>query len=104
MKHLSAFTLALLACTAQAHTLQWDTCPWGQAASGSTCTGTPAPLTWQQALQAAQTANAALHQGHADWRVPNRTELESAVDLAAPGTGTFCHPPATTPRPRRHGR
>ena len=64
MQHPTAIALALLACTAQAQTLQWDACPWGQAASGATCTGTPAPLTWQQALQAAQTANAALHQGH----------------------------------------
>ena len=82
-----AFALALLASTVQAQTLQWDACPWGQVAdSGGACTGTPAPLTWQQALLAAQQANTALHQGQADWRVPNRTELESTA-FTPLGTG-----------------
>ena len=49
----------------------------------------PASHTWQQALQAAEQANNAGHQGHSDWRVPNRTELESTVDLAVPGTGAW---------------
>lgn len=79
--------------------LAWDACAWGQSANGAACTGTPAPLTWQQALQAAQTANAALHQGHADWRVPNRTELESAVNLAAPGAGVFWSSTSYHPAP-----
>ena len=99
MQHPTAIALALLACTAQAQTLQWDACPWGQAASGATCTGTPAPLTWQQALQAAQTANAALHQGHADWRVPNRTELESTVDLAAAPSASSAYWSSTSYHP-----
>lgn len=81
--------------------LQWDACAWGQSASGSTCTGTPATLTWQQALQAAQQANAALHQGQADWRVPNRTELESTVDLAAPGQGAYWSSTSYHPAPAR---
>lgn len=100
MKHLSTLALALLACITHAQAaLHWDACPWGQSASGSACTGTLAPLTWQQALQAAQTANAAMHQGHADWRVPNRTELESTVDLAAPGAGTFWSSTSYHPAP-----
>lgn len=80
---------AALAASLHAHAapLQWDACAWGQTTAGNTCTGTPAALTWQQALQAAQQANAALHQGRADWRVPNRTELESTVDFSLPGTG-----------------
>lgn len=63
--------------------LIWDACAWGQARSGSTCTGAAVPLTWQQALAAAQQANTAAHRGHTDWRVPNRTELESLVLLGA---------------------
>ena len=106
-KHFKPWAAALLLCaaaaaataTAHAAALQWDACPWGQSASGATCTGTPAPLTWQQALQAAQTANAALHGGHADWRVPNRTELESAVDLATPGAGALWSSTSYHPAP-----
>jgi hypothetical protein len=64
--------------------LQWDACAWGQTAgAGTTCAGSPAMLTWQRALAAAREANAALYQSHADWRVPNRTELESTVVIAA---------------------
>ena len=101
MKHLTAMAIALLACTAHAAPLQWDACPWGQTASGSACTGTPALLAWQQALQAAQQANAALHQGQADWRVPNRTDLESTVDLAAPGMGAYWSSTSYHPAPTR---
>ena len=99
-KQFITLALSLLACTTHAQSaLQWDACAWGQAASGNTCTGTPVPLDWQQALQAAQQANAALHGGHADWRVPNRTELESTVDLATPGTGTFWSSTSYHPAP-----
>ena len=64
--------------------LQWDACAWGQSAgAGASCAGSPVALTWQDALSAAQQANAALYQSHADWRVPNRTELESTVAIAA---------------------
>lgn len=91
--------LVFLLPSTHAAALQWDACPWGQSASGSACTGTPAPLTWQQALQAAQQANATLHGGHADWRVPNRTELESTVDLATPGAGAFWSSTSYHPAP-----
>ena len=101
-KGLMFLAIACLATSAHAAPLQWDACAWGQTttpASGNTCTGAPAALTWQQALQAAAQANAALHQGQADWRVPNRTELESTVDLAAPGPGTFWSSTSYHPAP-----
>ena len=102
-KHLKPLVAALLAASLHAHAapLQWDACAWGQTTAGNTCTGTPAALTWQQALQAAQQANAALHQGRADWRVPNRTELESTVDLAAPGQGAYWSSTSYHPAPTR---
>lgn len=61
--------------------LMWDRCVWGQ--TGTDCFGgSAADLTWQQALRAAVTANAgAGHRGYNDWRLPNRTELESLVDI-----------------------
>ncbi|MFT3777105.1 MAG: DUF1566 domain-containing protein [Ottowia sp.] len=90
---------ALAAVVAHAEPLQWDTCAWGQTESGNACTGTPAALTWQQALQAAQQANGAGHQGHSDWRVPNRTELESTVDLAAPQAGAYWSSTSYHPAP-----
>jgi len=48
---------------AHADPLQWDACAWGQSASGNGCAGMATPLTWQQALQAAEQANATAHQG-----------------------------------------
>ena len=60
--------------------LRWDRCPWGVA--GAACTvGTPSTLTWQQALQLPMLANAANHKGFSDWRLPNKNEMESIVDL-----------------------
>jgi hypothetical protein len=63
--------------------LTWSACAWGQAATGNACTGSAAPLTWPLALAAAQQANTAAWLGHTDWRVPNRTELESLVQLGS---------------------
>ncbi len=79
--------------------LTWDACALGQTATGGACIGTPAALTWQQALQAAGQANSDLYQGHADWRVPNRTELESTVDLAVPGAGVYWSSTSYHPAP-----
>ena len=61
--------------------LEWDACAWGQTAAAGSCSGTPAALTWLQALDVSRQANSAAHRGHTDWRVPNRTELESLVQL-----------------------
>ena len=61
--------------------LQWDRCPWG--VTGADCTdGAPVAQTWQQALQLPALANAANHKGFSDWRLPNKNELESIVDLS----------------------
>lgn len=60
--------------------LIWDRCTWGQ--TGADCDGGAASThTWSQALGVAITANTANHKGHNDWRLPNRTELESLVDI-----------------------
>jgi hypothetical protein len=60
--------------------LRWDRCPWG--VTGAACTvGAPSSLTWQQALQLPMLANAANHKGFSDWRLPNKNEMESIVDL-----------------------
>lgn len=60
--------------------LTWDQCAWGQ--TGATCVGgAPVVQSWPQALVIAVQANTANYKGHNDWRLPNRTALESLVDL-----------------------
>jgi len=64
--------------------LVWDRCHLGWSWNGSTCVddGSEADTyTWAGALAAAVSANSGNHRGHADWRLPNRTELESLVDI-----------------------
>lgn len=62
--------------------LIWDRCSWGQ--SGFHCTtGAASTHTWPQALAVAVTANTQVYKGHSDWRLPNRNELESLVNIAA---------------------
>ena len=62
--------------------LMWDQCSQGQ--SGAACaTGTAGALTWSAALTAAVTANSgAGYKGYSDWRLPNKNELESIVDIS----------------------
>ena len=73
--------------------LVWDRCAWGQ--TGADCSGGSAtPSTWAQALAAAQMANTSSHKDQADWRLPNKNELESLVTLdgAAPYIDTTAFP------------
>lgn len=60
--------------------LMWDQCSQGQ--SGATCTGEASVMSWSAALTAAVTANAIPYKGYSDWRLPNKNELESLVDLS----------------------
>ncbi|MFA9461036.1 DUF1566 domain-containing protein [Thiohalorhabdus methylotrophus] len=70
--------------------LTWKRCSEGETWDGSTCTGSAATYTWQEALQRAQNVNegtAGDSLGHSDWRLPNKNELASLVERA-------CHSPA----------
>ncbi|WP_423457974.1 DUF1566 domain-containing protein [Ottowia sp. VDI28] len=67
--------------TDQATALQWARCTFGQAWDGSGCTGKTAAPNWYNALQAAQTANAAHYLGYSDWRLPNVSEMESLMEM-----------------------
>ena len=76
--------------------LVWDKCSrgqvWDNTTPPGTCTGTASTHDWAAALAQATAANAASHRGQADWRLPNRTELESLVqiDAASPAIdGTY---------------
>ena len=58
--------------------LMWHKCPLGL--SGNDCTvGTELALTWQAALAA---ANGNTDYGYSDWRLPNRNELDSLMEVA----------------------
>lgn len=74
--------------------LMWKQCPEG--ASGAGCaTGGASTYTWQQALQQAQTVdNGAGFAGHTDWRLPNRKELHSLVEVqcASPSINAVLFP------------
>jgi len=60
--------------------LMWKQCPEGLSGAGC-ATGTAATYTWQGALQAAESLNAAGgFAGFTDWRVPNIKELHSIVE------------------------
>ena len=67
--------------------LVWDKCSrgqvWDNTTPPGTCTGVASTHTWAAALAEATAANSASHRGQADWRLPNRTELESLVQLNA---------------------
>ena len=67
--------------------LVWDKCSrgqvWDNTTPPGTCTGTANSHTWAAALTEATAANSASHRGQADWRLPNRTELESLVQINA---------------------
>ncbi len=58
--------------------LIWKRCAEGQTWTGSTCTGTASPYTYDQAITL--TASFA---GKTDWRTPNIQELQSIVEYGA---------------------
>ena len=66
--------------------LVWKRCAEGQSSAGSTCTGTAAGYTWQQAFERVDAVNAAAagtqNLGATDWRLPNVNELKSIAELA----------------------
>ena len=85
--------------------LVWDKCSrgqvWDNTTPPGTCTGTASTHDWAAALAQATAANAASHRGQADWRLPNRTELESTMDLAVPGAGAYWSSTSYHPAPTR---
>ena len=82
--------------------LVWDKCSRGQVWDNTTppctCTGAVSLHGWAAALAEARAANSASHRGHADWRLPNRTELESLVkiDASAPAIDGTVFPATAT--------
>ncbi|WP_018983555.1 Lcl C-terminal domain-containing protein [Salinimonas chungwhensis] len=57
--------------------LVWKRCAQGQTWDGTTCTGQATPMSWKEALQAAQREDDRDQQG---WRVPNIKELASVTE------------------------
>lgn len=70
--------------------LVWMRCSLGQSWDGNDCTGSALGYSWQGALQVAQDINSGASNADgdseigfaslADWRLPNRNELESIVE------------------------
>ena len=62
--------------------LMWKVCAEGQSWNAGSCTGTPSISTWDNALQNPQTLNVSGgYASYTDWRLPNRKELFSIVEL-----------------------
>lgn len=70
--------------------LTWAKCALGRYwidnvagdSSDDECNASPNTISWQAALEAAQTANADSFLGYDDWRLPNVNELVSLVESA----------------------
>lgn len=74
--------------------LMWDKCSWGQSNTTDCSGGGASTHAWSAALGVAVTANSSSHRGYTDWRLPNRTELESLVkiDASSPAIDTVAFP------------
>ncbi|WP_006786422.1 DUF1566 domain-containing protein [Thiorhodospira sibirica] len=76
--------------------LMWMRCSLGQTWDGANCSGEASTYTWADALQAA--AQNTQFAGYADWRLPNRRELQSIVEqscwLPAINAAVFPNTPA----------
>ena len=60
--------------------LMWQVCTLGlNYSANGTCVGTSTASSWQGALAG---ANANADYGHSDWRLPNKKELDSLVEVA----------------------
>ncbi|MCK5881186.1 MAG: DUF1566 domain-containing protein [Sinobacterium sp.] len=63
--------------------LTWTRCPLGQSVQAGLCADEVAvPMktyTWEESLAAAETANLAVYEGSADWRVPSIKELQTIM-------------------------
>lgn len=77
--------------------LIWKRCAEGQSWDGSACGGEPARVAWSAALQLSVQSGFA---GAADWRVPNRKELESIIEYCghSPAINQFQFPPTPSER------
>lgn len=79
--------------------LVWEQCAQGQYSSASRCdTGHALTITWAAALALVTARNLDQHLGHNDWRLPNKNELESIVNLNAsnPAIDTTAFPNTPT--------
>jgi len=57
--------------------LMWMRCSLGQKWDGNTCSGTAKTFSWAEGLKVAAGYE---FSGYADWRLPNKNELESIVE------------------------
>jgi hypothetical protein len=64
--------------THRATGLMWMRCSLGQAWDGTDCTGSASVYDWQTALEQAEEST---FSGYSDWRMPNKNELASILEL-----------------------
>ena len=62
--------------------LMWAVCTEGQSWSIGSCTGTETDFTWADALIVPTDQNALNYLGYGDWRVPNKKELASILEMS----------------------